>query len=68
MIIRIQFSFLFQNPEDPSCISREDLSNLLIPCITAIADFCPFAVALALDKLTSDLKVAKIDSLILLVN
>ncbi|XKL69048.1 hypothetical protein PGB90_006817 [Kerria lacca] len=54
------------NPEDPSCISREDLSNLLIPCITAIADFCPFAVALALDKLTSDLKVAKIDSLILL--
>ncbi len=36
-------------------------------CITAIEDFCFLAVSLALDKLSSDVPVAKLDSVTLLV-
>ena len=43
------------------------MSDALIPCLVVINEFCPSVVALALDELISDLKVANIDSLLFLV-
>uniref|UniRef100_A0A8D8S2B1 MMS19 nucleotide excision repair protein n=1 Tax=Cacopsylla melanoneura TaxID=428564 RepID=A0A8D8S2B1_9HEMI len=53
---------------DPDAISREDLSNALMPNLTAKPSFAEFAIPLALEKLESDLKVAKVDSLKLLTS
>ncbi|XP_065211262.1 MMS19 nucleotide excision repair protein [Planococcus citri] len=54
------------NPNDPRGIARQDLANALLPCLTAIPEFAVYAVPLALEKLTSDLQVAKTDSIVLL--
>lgn len=53
---------------DPDAISREDLSNALMPNLTAKASFGEFCIPLALEKLESDLKIAKLDSLVLLTS
>ncbi|KAL1460567.1 hypothetical protein WDU94_012544 [Cyamophila willieti] len=53
---------------DSDAISREDLSNALMPNLTAKPSFAEFCIPLALEKLESDLKVAKLDSLKLLTN
>lgn len=69
------FNYLFtllclcsQKENDPDAISREDLSTALMPNLTAKVAFAEFCIPLALEKLDSDLKVAKLDSLVLLTN
>ncbi|KAI4493219.1 hypothetical protein M0802_009507 [Mischocyttarus mexicanus] len=51
---------------DMISITREDLAELLAPCLYATPDFAEFCLPLIMDKLSSDLKVAKLDSLSLL--
>ncbi|XP_055905628.1 MMS19 nucleotide excision repair protein [Eupeodes corollae] len=48
---------------DPDAITRENLANKLLNCFVASAEFIEWAVPLALEKLESDLVVAKLDSL-----
>ncbi|XP_035736209.1 MMS19 nucleotide excision repair protein homolog isoform X1 [Vespa mandarinia] len=47
-------------------ITREDLAESLAPCLYAIPEFVEFCIPLISDKLSSNLKVAKLDSLHLL--
>ncbi|XP_075146935.1 MMS19 nucleotide excision repair protein [Haematobia irritans] len=51
---------------DPDTITRDNLSRKLTQCLVASSDFVEWTVALALEKLESDLVVAKCDSLELL--
>ncbi|EDW84761.1 uncharacterized protein Dwil_GK12962 [Drosophila willistoni] len=52
--------------QDPEAITRDDLAAKLTKCLVANNEFAEWAVALALEKLESDLLVAKLDSLELL--
>ncbi|KZC14978.1 MMS19 nucleotide excision repair protein like protein, partial [Dufourea novaeangliae] len=47
-------------------ITRNDLAENLEPCLCAIPQFAEFCIPLITDKLSSNLKVAKLDSLNLL--
>ncbi|KAF7410203.1 hypothetical protein HZH68_004584 [Vespula germanica] len=47
-------------------ITREDLAESLAPCLYATPEFTEFCIPLISDKLSSNLKVAKLDSLDLL--
>ncbi|OAD54066.1 MMS19 nucleotide excision repair protein like protein, partial [Eufriesea mexicana] len=47
-------------------ITRDDLAEKLAPCLCAIPEFAEFCIPLIIDKLFSNLKVAKLDSLSLL--
>ncbi|XP_078052901.1 MMS19 nucleotide excision repair protein isoform X2 [Augochlora pura] len=49
-------------------ITRDDLAEKLAPCLYAVPEFAEFSIPLILDKLSSNLKVAKLDSLDLLCN
>ncbi|XP_043266247.1 MMS19 nucleotide excision repair protein [Colletes gigas] len=49
-------------------ITRDDLAEKLAPCLYAIPQFAEYCIPLVLDKLVSNLKVAKLDSLKLLCN
>ncbi|KAM7362587.1 MMS19 nucleotide excision repair protein [Cochliomyia hominivorax] len=51
---------------DPDTITRDNLSKKLTKCLVASPDFVEWCVALALEKLESELVVAKCDSLELL--
>uniref|UniRef100_T1P948 MMS19 nucleotide excision repair protein n=1 Tax=Musca domestica TaxID=7370 RepID=T1P948_MUSDO len=51
---------------DPDTITRENLASKLTQCLVASPEFVEWTVALALEKLESDLVVAKCDSLELL--
>ncbi|XP_015188175.1 PREDICTED: MMS19 nucleotide excision repair protein homolog [Polistes dominula] len=51
---------------DMVSITREDLAELLAPCLYATPEFAEFCLPLVMEKLSSDLKVAKLDSLNLL--
>lgn len=51
---------------DMVSITREDLAELLAPCLYATPEFAEFCLPLIMDKLSSDLKVAKLDSMNLL--
>ncbi|XP_075533418.1 MMS19 nucleotide excision repair protein [Dermacentor variabilis] len=53
---------------DAGKISREDLAEALLMCMTASAGFGKYCVPLAVEKLDSDLTVAKLDSLKLLIH
>ncbi|KAH6945984.1 hypothetical protein HPB50_010987 [Hyalomma asiaticum] len=53
-------------PNDTGKISREDLADALLWCMTASAGFGKYCIPLAIEKLGSDLTVAKLDSLKLL--
>ncbi|XP_030765522.1 MMS19 nucleotide excision repair protein homolog [Sitophilus oryzae] len=55
-------------PSDKNKITREDLAESLAKCLTAIPEFGTLAIPLALEKLDSALKIAKNDSLNLLVD
>lgn len=55
------------SPNDPKAITRDLLAEKLKVCLCASKDFAQFAYTLALEKLDSDLSVAKLDSLSLLV-
>uniref|UniRef100_W8BDA6 MMS19 nucleotide excision repair protein n=2 Tax=Ceratitis capitata TaxID=7213 RepID=W8BDA6_CERCA len=52
--------------DDPSYISRDELAHKLSNCLVAAPDFLEFVVPLALEKLQSDLIVAKLDAIELL--
>lgn len=52
---------------DAGRISREDLAEALLMCMTASAGFGKYCIPLAVEKLDSDLAVAKLDSLKLLI-
>lgn len=52
---------------DPDTITRDDLATKLNKCLVASPEFVEWTVALVLEKLESDLIVAKCDSLELLV-
>lgn len=64
----ISFISLLQPASDAGKISREDLAEALLMCMTASAGFGKYCVPLAVEKLDSDLTVAKLDSLKLLVS
>ncbi|KAL1439302.1 hypothetical protein MTO96_010327 [Rhipicephalus appendiculatus] len=53
---------------DAGRISREDLAEALLLCMTASAGFGKYCIPLAVEKLDSDLAVAKLDSLKLLIH
>lgn len=56
------------SPNDPAAVSRNDLANALCPCLCAIPEFAEHCLVLLIEKLDSNLRVAKIDSLVLLVS
>lgn len=56
------------SPNDPQGITRDKLAEKLALCLCASKDFSDSCFALALEKLDSDMKVAKLDSLHLLVS
>lgn len=60
-------SNLFLQTEE-SKITRYELASNLARCLTCVEEFAEFCIPLALNKLEASLKVAKIDSLQLLVN
>ncbi|XP_076678333.1 MMS19 nucleotide excision repair protein [Andrena cerasifolii] len=47
-------------------VTRDDLAEKLAPCLCAVPQFAEFCIPLVIDKLFSNLKVAKLDSLNLL--
>lgn len=56
------------SPNDPQAITRDSLAEKLAACLCASKDFADSCFTLALEKLDSDMKVAKLDSLNLLVS
>ncbi|KAG5672682.1 hypothetical protein PVAND_002792 [Polypedilum vanderplanki] len=56
----------YPSPNDPKAITRDVLAEKLKICLCASKDFAQFCYPLALEKLDSDLTVAKLDSLELL--
>lgn len=60
-------SFCLQQANDVNAVTREDLAGSLGSCLTAIPEFAEFCIPLILEKLGSNLRVAKLDSLKLLV-
>ncbi|XP_047024879.1 MMS19 nucleotide excision repair protein homolog [Helicoverpa zea] len=53
--------------DDPASVTRDDLANALAPCLCAIPEFGDSCIILLIEKLDSELRLAKIDSLKLLV-
>ncbi len=56
------------SPNDPKAITRDLLSEKLESCLCAHKDFAQYCYPLALEKLDTDLTVAKLDSLSLMVS
>lgn len=56
------------SPNDPAPVTRQDLASALIPCLCAVPEFAEHCLVLLVEKLDSSLKVAKLDSLMLLVS
>ncbi|KAK1125132.1 hypothetical protein K0M31_006471 [Melipona bicolor] len=54
------------NPSGTEGVTRDDLAEKLAPCLCAIPEFAEFCMPLIIDKLFSNLRVAKLDSLNLL--
>lgn len=55
------------SPNDPKAITRDVLAEKLKFCLCASKDFSQYCFPLALEKLESDLTIAKLDSLNLMV-
>ncbi|KAJ8716784.1 hypothetical protein PYW07_003411 [Mythimna separata] len=53
--------------DDPASVTRDDLANALCPCLCAVPQFGDSCIVLLIEKLDSNLRLAKIDSLKLLV-
>ncbi|XP_039281630.1 MMS19 nucleotide excision repair protein homolog [Nilaparvata lugens] len=49
--------------DDDKAITREDLAQALLPCLIATPEFAEFCIEMALEKLASNRRVAKVDSL-----
>lgn len=56
------------SPNDPQAITRDALAEKLSVCLCSSKGFADSCFTLALEKLDSDMKVAKLDSLNLLVS
>ncbi|XP_023954524.2 MMS19 nucleotide excision repair protein homolog [Bicyclus anynana] len=54
------------SPNDPAAVSRNELAAALCPCLCAVPEFAEHCLLLLIEKLDSSLRVAKIDSLMLL--
>lgn len=54
--------------EDPEAITRDALAEKLTHCLVASEQFAEWTVSLAVEKLDSELVVAKLDSIELLVS
>ncbi|KRT79787.1 hypothetical protein AMK59_6731, partial [Oryctes borbonicus] len=54
--------------QEGGVITRQDLADALCPCLCAIPSFSEPCISLALEKFESELHVAKLDSLDLLIN
>lgn len=54
------------SPDDPAAVSRDDLANALCPCLCAIPEFGEQCLVLLIEKLDSNLRLAKMDSMKLL--
>lgn len=57
---------MFQSGAQGLQITRDDLAKKLAPCLCAVPEFADHCIPLILDKLFSNVKVAKMDSLNLL--
>lgn len=55
-------------PDDPAPVTRQDLADALCPCLCAVPEFGEQCLILLVEKLDSSLRLAKIDSLHLLVS
>ncbi|KOB71804.1 DNA repair/transcription protein met18/mms19 [Operophtera brumata] len=55
------------SPDDPAAVSRQDLATALAPCLCASQEFAELCLVLLVEKLDSSLRLAKIDSLKLLI-
>ncbi|XP_073996181.1 MMS19 nucleotide excision repair protein isoform X2 [Rhodnius prolixus] len=55
------------NPRDKTGVTREDLAKGLQDCLLSTPVFAPFIIPVILEKLASQLKVAHLDSLNLLI-
>jgi DNA repair/transcription protein MET18/MMS19 len=55
-------------PDTPNGITRDDLADALLPCLIASPAFTEFCIPLLLEKLDSQLRIAKLDSLRVLVS
>lgn len=56
------------SPDDPAAVTRDDLAKALTPCLCAIPEFGEQCLVLLIEKLDSSLRLAKLDSLKLLVS
>lgn len=56
------------SPEDPAAVTRQDLATALAPCLCGTQAFGELCLVLLIEKLDSSLRLAKIDSLKLLVS
>ena len=59
---------LQQMPDTQNGITRDDLAAALLPCLIASPAFTEFCIPLLLEKLDSQLRIAKLDSLRVLVS
>ena len=64
----ITVTFVIKASNDTRAITREDLANSLMTCLTAVPEFGEFCIPLLLEKLDSSARQAKIDSYVLLVS
>lgn len=56
------------SPDDPEAVTRQELATALSPCLCAVPEFGEQCLILLVEKLDSSLRVAKLDSLRLLVS
>ncbi|KAI1278074.1 MMS19 nucleotide excision repair -like protein [Halotydeus destructor] len=62
-VVSCYFPITYVQPtNDPYNISRQELAKTLHRCLSSSASFAPYAIPLFLEKATSDMKDAKIDS------
>ena len=54
--------------DDPAAVTRDDLANALCPCLCAVPEFGESCIILLTEKLDSNLRLAKMDSMRLLVS
>lgn len=54
--------------DDPAAVTRDELANALCPCLCAVPQFGESCIILLTEKLDSNLRLAKIDSMKLLVS
>lgn len=68
-VVACYFPIDFKAPtQEKNAVTREQLAEVLGPCLCSTPDFAQSCIPLALEKFDSELMVAKLDSLELLVS